>query len=180
MTPVEILSEVTRFFPKDWARLEPELFREKFGKDWTMFMAIKTVKSQTDLVLSDLGIFENVVIALSGIEPIIGQTQICQPGEILWATSLIELITKKTPKDYGHEVRTYIQACFSEHGVYAYPEELKNFEPEDDKATKDRIRSQLQFGTKDIDSDDLIKVQTAKLGNVYAQAESIASRLKML
>lgn len=163
-----------------WEEWEPETLWAELGEvsdsSRAAIMAAKTLRANPEAYYTDLNGFEDITLGLNGTQPDFAVVEVCSPGEILLGVRFARKIVP--PSSFTKEVVSYVQACFAQHGVYAYPRDLISFEPDKDKERRDRIRVLADSVSADVVHTDLESVQAAKLHDVMAHVAGWVEKAK--
>jgi len=175
LSPKGTFDRLSAGLPKGWLDWEPEILRpavRSMPVSWDIVQAVRALVRQPASFHSDYDVFENTVIAFCARPVDTAHVSVCSPTELLWGIKQAALIAKGT---YGAEVIAYVRACMVDAGVFAYPAEMAQFEPKEEADFRAAAREKAKSGG-DLDSDDLILVQAAKLSQVYASLSMITAQ----
>ena len=173
---------------KDWVDWEPETLRKSIASKFQIetikkdashqaidrvmatIFAAKTLISNPPVFSTRLEGFENIIIGLNNHVPDFNVIEVSSPAELNYGVQIAKSLTS-FPK-FSEDVISYIRACFSEYGVFAYPDSLLDYEPSEQRDLKNKIRARSKTwipGTPVLD--DIITVQAAKLYDVENYAK---------
>lgn len=190
VSPVLVEKSLTKAFGESWANWEPETLWSEINDRFqvasisdearAVIQAIKTLKVNPEAYTTDLNGFEDITLGLNGHQPNFEAVEVCDPGEIFrgFVFTRFGLLRGQTLK-FEPSVISYVRACFREAGVFAMPEEMKEFEETAEKDLRDRIRADAknwQAGT--VDHTNMLSVQAAKLHDIYAMLQAWAIEAK--
>lgn len=181
---------------KDWVTWEPETVRKSIADKFSLpdatkrdithqpldramatVFAAKTLISNPDVFSTRLEGFENIIIGLNNHVPDFDVIEISSPAELNYGVQIAKSLTD-FPK-FSEDVVAYIRACFAEHGVFAYPDALVDYEPDSQKDLRIKIRARSKTWVPGMPvSDDIITVQAAKLYDVenYARERLLMAK----
>lgn len=175
LSPKGTFDRLSAGLPKGWLDWEPEILRPAIRSmpvAWDIVQAVRALVKQPAAFHSDYDVFENTVIAFCARPVDTTHVSVCSPTELLWGIKQAALIARA---EYGPEVIAYVRACMVDAGVFAYPTEMAAFEPKEDADFRAAARTRMKDGG-DLDSDDLVAVQAAKLSQVYASLRMITAK----
>jgi len=161
-------------FQDSWVEFEPETLWASIYNEFKIknisagakaaIQAAKTLLGNLPAYTTDIRGFETITVGLNNFTPSFEVFEICTPQEINYGFEIANTLVSSIKFD--DNVIKYIQACFAQAGVFAYPKKLIFAEP----ATAVDVRNQIrERASKDTPSpeklklDDLVEVQAAKL-----------------
>lgn len=159
---------------RGWTAWEPETLRDALRRQcdcepsepvWETLQAARTLRTNRELVETDLQAFAACMHGLNGRMPVFDRIEPCTMPELTYGWLAAQACgAALKPND---EVIAFIRACAAQDGFYAYPEPLRRFEPPRDAALVERIRRAADPDGDAPTGDDEVSVQAAKLGDVY-------------
>jgi hypothetical protein len=171
---------------REWVKWEPETLWAILAEHGVenveppvtdMVQAAKTLRMNPWAVYDDMNVFENVILALNGLPPDPTIMQCASPYELTAGLLEMDHIDHQV-LPFSDDVKAYIQASHVEYGVYGYHPRLKEFEPKDGKALRNKIRAYADSPIKTLDSEtaELIRTQAQKLKDIEAYAAAVTSK----
>jgi hypothetical protein len=161
-------------FQDSWVEFEPETLWASIHNEFGIknisagakaaIQAAKTLLGNLPAYTTDIRGFEAVTVGLNNFTPSFEVFEICSPQEINYAYEIANTII--FPIKFDDNVIKYIQACFSQAGVFAYPKKLMFAEPNTSSDVRNQIRARAaeeNFDADKIKIDNLVDVQAAKL-----------------
>lgn len=193
ISPYELINAVDNKYAAEaptvpWWSWEPETLTHQITKDfgelteshWSVLKAAAVIKANPAAFTTNMLTFAFCIKGLNGCSPYFSHFPVCTPEELLFGVSLATRLAPKSIDGYASEVSSYIAACFTEAGVYAYPSILKRFQPNTDAETKEAIRNLVENPDsstkeglrepmqKNASAAMMVKIQVSKLHNMYA------------
>lgn len=161
-------------FKDSWVDFEPETLWASVYNEFGIknisagakaaIQAAKTLLGNLPAYTTDIRGFELVTVGLNNFTPSFEVFEICTPQEIYYGHQIASTIT--SPIKFDSNVIKYIQACFSQAGVFAYPSKLVFAEPSTNRDVRDKIRARAEQARSDKlnpDLENMVEVQAAKL-----------------
>ncbi len=178
LSPHGTIARLSATLPKGWEDWEPEVLRpavKSLPVSWDIVQAVRALLLNPESFQTDFDVFENTVIAFCARPVDTEHVSVCTPAEILWGVSQAFAIRGKR-ESFGADVVAYVRGCMLDAGVFGYPAELRSFEPSDETELRESIRRKQAAGAENLESEDLVDVQAAKLSQVYASMSMIAAK----
>lgn len=146
--------------------LKPDVTHQPVDRAMAAIFAAKVLIGNPDVFSTRIEGFENIILAFNNHVPNFDVLEVASPSEINYGIQLAKSIEPDLPK-LSEDVIAYIQACFVQHGVFAYPESMLDYEPDTQKELRERIRARAKSLNLDkLNMEDLVDVQAAKLYDV--------------
>ena len=176
--PTAILAKIRAAAPKEWLTFDDAVLPldTLSEKEQDIARALHALLARPEMFCSDISVFENTILALCGRTNDVDLLSVCSPAEIVWGWQQVQAVTTLKTADLHVPVVAYIRACFSDAGVLVFPDSLAGIEPEEAKKIKAAVRQKINDNKFDLDSDDLVDVQAAKLAQVEQMAHLIAAQ----
>lgn len=169
-------------FQDAWVDWEPETLwqaiRTEFGAEEisdgakAAIQAVKTYLANPAAYTSDIRGFELITVGLNNFPPSFDSFEVATPEEIHYGYQLLSMLG--TPPVLEDRVITYVQACFSQAGVIAYPKVLIFAEPPTVTDLRNQVRERaagVRIDPDHLNIDDIVEVQAAKLQAITEYAE---------
>jgi|DEB19_MinimDraft_3_1074340.scaffolds.fasta_scaffold01684_5 hypothetical protein len=169
----------------DWVSWEPETLRTSISTKFSLptslksdvshqpidramasIFAAKTLLGNPDVFATRIEGFENIILAFNNHVPNFEVLEVASPAEISYGIQMARMIHPNLPK-FSEDVVAYIQACFVQHGVFAYPKAIIEYEPDSQKDLREKIRARVEdIPNATLNLEELVDVQAAKLYDV--------------
>lgn len=135
--PAPLAEALKNKFGDEWKTWTPETLYHEItdelgdmsSSDWELVQALRAYLT-TDFFWTSAGAFENIVLAVNGVDVNPASVQIALPEEMAYALKALKGL-REQPTEWARDVRGYVRMAMDTEGFVVYPEDLKDFEDKD-------------------------------------------------
>lgn len=164
---------ITQLIEQD-QELEPEtlidLYPSMDSKDRQRIMALRLLRHHR-APYEDFDVFENVCLAINGVEPTVGQREGCRPRHIWYGLQVVRRLFDGELPPLADEVRIYIEGVHKEAGYKFYPPGIDL----NDSGYFDKVKEKAKQGPFPLGEDPL-DIQAARYLKIQEYLKSKKSK----